>query len=226
MRKALILLAILVVPSVFYLVIKSGKNQYKNLAYYGPKTPVSKTVNGENIIDTLYHSVQGFSLYDADSNHVTEKITEGKIVVADFIFTTCQSICPKMSDQMMRVQHAFKDNPDVIILSFTVDPEHDTPAVLKAYADKHNAIKDKWYFLTGSKDSIYALARHSYFVTAMEGDGVVDDFVHSEQVVLVDPDKHIRGFYDGTELTEVNKLIDDITILHMFLNKEQEKAVN
>lgn len=213
MRKVLILLAILVVPSVFYLVIKSGKNQYKTLEYFGPKTPVTKTVNGETVTDTLYHTVQGFSLWDADSNLVTEKITEGKIVIADFIFTTCQSICPKMSDQLMRVQHSYKDAPNVVILSFTVDPEHDTPSVLKAYANKHNAISGKWYFLTGAKDSIYALARHSYFVTAMEGDGVVDDFVHSEQVVLVDPQKHIRGFYDGTELTEVNKLIEDISML-------------
>jgi protein SCO1/2 len=216
MRKTLILLAILIIPSVFYLLIRTGKNQYKTLEYFGPKTPVTKTVDGKEVIDTLYHSVQGFSMLDTDSNRVTEKITEGKIVVADFIFTTCQSICPKMSVQMMRVQHAFKDDPRVVILSFTVDPEHDTPSVLKAYGQKHNVIPGKWYFLTGEKDSIYHLARHSYFVTAMEGDGVVDDFVHSEQVVLVDQESHIRGFYDGTELTEVNKLIEDIKVLRKF----------
>lgn len=213
MRKALILLAILVVPSVFYLVIKSGKNRYVSLEYFGPKTPVEKTVNGETVVDTIYHSISNFTLIDQDSNVVTEKITEGKIVVSDFIFTTCQSICPKMTVEMMRVQHAFKDNPNVIIISHTVDPEHDTPHVLKAYANKHNAITGKWYFLTGQKDSIYSLARHSYFVTAMEGDGVVDDFVHSEQVVLVDREKHIRGFYDGTELVDVNKLIEDVNVL-------------
>jgi protein SCO1/2 len=216
MRKTLILLAILIIPSVFYLLIRTGKNQYKTLEYFGPKTPVTKTVDGKEVIDTLYHFVQGFSMLDSDSNRVTEKITEGKIVVADFIFTTCQSICPKMSVQMMRVQHAFKDDPSVVILSFTVDPKHDTPSVLKAYGEKHNAMPGKWYFLTGEKDSIYHLARHSYFVTAMDGDGVVDDFVHSEQVVLVDKENHIRGFYDGTELTEVNKLIEDIKVLRKF----------
>ena len=210
MRKTLILLAILIIPSVFYLLIRTGKNQYNTLEYFGPKSPVTKTVNGKDVTDTLYHSVQGFSMLDADSNLVTDEITKGKIVVADFIFTTCQSICPKMSVQMMRVQDAFKDDSSVVILSFTVDPEHDTPSVLKAYGQKHNAIPGKWFFLTGEKDSIYHLARHSYFVTAMEGDGVVDDFVHSEQVVLVDSEKHIRGFYDGTKTEDINRLIEDV----------------
>lgn len=213
MRKTLILLAILIVPSVFYLLIRTGKNQYVTLEYFGPKTPVEKTENGKTVIDTLYHTVKGFSLYNADSILVSEKIMEDKIAVADFFFTNCQTICPKMTLQMMRVQHAFKDDPDVVIMSFTVDPLNDVPSVLKAYGEKHNAISGKWHFITGSKDSIYDLARHSYFVTAMEGDGVVDDFVHSEQVVLIDKEKHIRGFYDGTEPTEINKLIEDIKVL-------------
>lgn len=216
MRKALIVLVILLVPSIFFLWIRSGKNQYKPLEYYGPKTPVEKIVDGKTIIDTVYHSVGGFSLLDADSNIVTEAITNDKIVVADFFFTTCKTICPKMSAQLMRVQNAFKNDSNVVILSYTVDPENDRPAVLKSYAQEHNAIPGKWYFLTGEKNALYDLARQSYFVTAMEGDHITDDFIHSEQVILVDPLKHIRGVYDGTEYTEVNKLIEDVKVLLKF----------
>ena len=113
----------------------------------------------------------------------------------------------------MRVQFAYKDDPEVMILSHTVDPEGDSPSVLRAYAKEHNAIKGKWYFLTGDKKALYDMARNSYFVTAMPGDGGADDFIHSEQMVLVDKEKRIRGFYDGTDYGEMTKLIDEINVL-------------
>jgi protein SCO1/2 len=212
-KKVLILFAILVVPSIYYLVVRAGKNNYKPLEYFGPKEPVLKTVNGKSVVDTVYHSVGGFSLLDQDSNSVTEKVVDGKIYVADFIFTSCKTICPKMSNQMMAVQYKFKDSTNFNILSFTVDPEFDSPSVLKTYAQAHQAIKNKWYFLTGDKKMIYDLARNSYFVTALKGDGGPDDFVHSEQVVLVDKEKHIRGFYDGTDVMETRRLNEDISTL-------------
>lgn len=215
MKKALILIAILVIPSVAYLLIRTGKNNYKQLEYFGPKDLVTRSVNGKSVTDTAYHTVGAFALFDEDSNSVTEAITKDKIYVADFIFTTCKSICPEMSMQMTRVQFKYHNDPTVSILSFTVDPDNDTPSVLKAYGKKHNAQSGKWHFLTGDKEQIYSLARHSYFVTAMEGDGKVDDFVHSEQVVLVDKEKHIRGFYDGTDVNDINKLIEDIRALEM-----------
>lgn len=113
----------------------------------------------------------------------------------------------------MRVQHNYKDDQEVMILSFTVDPQTDTPSRLKAYAEKHNAIKGKWYFLTGEKQVIYDLAKTSYFLTAMEGNGGEDAFLHSEQVVLIDKEKRIRGMYDGTDHFEVKRLIEDIAAL-------------
>ena len=131
----------------------------------------------------------------------------------DFFFSTCRTICPKMSNQLMRVQHNYKDDQEVMILSFTVDPQTDTPSRLKAYAEKHNAIKGKWYFLTGEKQVIYDLAKTSYFLTAMEGNGGEDAFLHSEQVVLIDKEKRIRGMYDGTDHFEVKRLIEDIAAL-------------
>ncbi len=179
-------------------------------------------VNGKEIIDTIYHTVGNFELLDADSNLRTEKITANKIYVADFFFSTCRTICPKMSNQMMRVQHMFKNDEDVVLLSFTVDPLNDTPSRLKAYAEKHHAQQGKWYFLTGDKAQIYKLARESYFLNAMEGSGGEDAFLHSEQFILVDKEKRIRGIYDGTNHFEVKKLIEDIATLQ----KSYASAVN
>ncbi|MBL7923179.1 MAG: SCO family protein [Bacteroidia bacterium] len=221
MKKIIFLALILIVPSAAYLLLQTGKNTYEKLEILGPKEPVKKTVGGREVVDTLYHAVGGFSLYDTDSNLVTEKITEGKIYVADFFFSTCKTICPKMSNQMMRVQHTYKDDTDVALLSFTVDPLNDTPARLKAYAGKHKAIPGKWYFLTGDKQQIYDMARNSYFLNAMEGNGGEDAFLHSEQFLLIDKEKHIRGIYDGTNHFEVKKLIEDIAALqHEYANPE------
>ncbi len=213
MKKFAILALILIVPSVFYLVLRTGENKYEKLEIFGPKEPVRKMVKGKEVVDTLYHTVGGFSLYDTDSNLVTEKITDNKIYVVDFFFSTCKTICPKMSNQLMRVQHNFKKDDDVRILSFTVDPVNDTPSRLKEYARKHNAIAGKWYFLTGDKDQIYKLARNSYFLNALEGNGGEDAFLHSEQFLLIDKEKRIRGIYDGTNHFEVKKLIEDIATL-------------
>lgn len=219
MKKILILLAILVIPGMAYLFIKSGKNNYKHLEIFGPKEPMEKIIDGKTVIDTTYHTIGNFSFIDQDSNTVNQSIVKDKIYVADYFFTTCKTICPQMSDQLMRVQHAYKDDPEVIILSHTVDPEGDNTTVLKEYAAKHNAIKGKWYFLTGDKKELYDMARNSYFVTAMPGDGGADDFIHSEQFVLIDKQKRIRGFYDGTDYNEVTRLIGEIKVL----KKEEEE---
>ena len=213
MKKVIFLVVLFVIPPVAYLLLQTGKNDYKTLEILGPKEPVNKTINGKEVVDTIYHTVGGFSLLDADSNIVTEKITDGKIYVVDFFFSTCKTICPKMSKQLARVQFQFKEDDDVAILSFTVDPLNDTPSRLKAYSDEHKAMKGKWYFLTGDKVEIYKLAKESYFLTAMEDDKLAEGFLHSEQMVLVDKEKRIRGFYDGTDHFEVKRLIEDIATL-------------
>ncbi|HQF28997.1 MAG TPA: SCO family protein, partial [Bacteroidia bacterium] len=136
MKKFLILVTLLVIPSLAYLYLQTGKNNFKTLEIFGPKEPVAKTVDGKTVVDTVYHSIGGFSLLDQDSNVVTQDIFKDKIHVANFIFTTCQTICPKMSNEMIRVQSAFKDDPDVVIVSYTVNPEYDTPSILKDYAAK------------------------------------------------------------------------------------------
>lgn len=163
--------------------------------------------------EKVNHRVSNFSLISQDGKTITQKDFDDKIFVADFFFTTCPSICPRMTGQMQRVYEKFNDNADVMFLSHTVNPEKDTPAVLAEYAKKHNASSSKWIFATGDKKQIYDLARNSYLVDASQGDGGDDDFVHTQNFALVDKDKRIRGYYDGTDEKEVDKLIAEINVL-------------
>ena len=172
-----------------------------------------KKLAGVDGTDTIYHNIQPFSFINQFNDTVTEKVIENKIYVADFFFATCQSICPKMSSQLVHLQSAFKNDKDVLILSHTVNPLHDTVEVLNGYAQSYGAIKNKWHFLTGNKKEIYDLARYSYLVNALEEDGSAEGFLHSELFILVDAQKRIRGFYDGTDSVAVVKLISDITLL-------------
>ena len=224
MKKFWILFGLLVIPSIAYIYLQTGKNSFKPLEVLGPIEIKSKTVDGRQVNDTVYHTISGFSLLNQDSVVVTESIFKNKIHIANFIFTTCGTICPKMSNEMMRVQHAFEKDTDVVIVSYTVDPEHDTPSVLKEYALNHKAIANKWFFLTGDKKTIYDLARNSYYLVAGEGDGGQEDFIHSEMFTLIDKQGRIRGgkdkkgvllTYDGTNILDVNRLIEDVNMLKL-----------
>ncbi|MBC7696105.1 MAG: SCO family protein [Burkholderiales bacterium] len=172
-----------------------------------------KKLAGVDGKDTIYHSVQPFSFVNQFSDTITEKSIENKIYVADFFFATCQSICPKMSSQLVHVQNAFKNDNSFLILSHSVNPMHDTVEVLNGYANSYGAIKNKWHFLTGSKKAIYDMARYSYLVNALEGDGTPEGFLHSELFILVDAQQRIRGMYDGTDSVTVVKMISDIKLL-------------
>ncbi|MCX6297086.1 MAG: SCO family protein [Bacteroidetes bacterium] len=154
-----------------------------------------------------------FSFTDQDGKIVTEKDFEGSVYVTDFFFTTCHSICPIMSNQMERIAEKFKGNTEVKILSYTVDPEVDTVQQLKAYAIKHNADSKQWHFVTGKKRALYQIARTGYLLNAEQGNGGPDDFIHTQNFALIDKEKRIRGFYDGTDSTEINQLMKDIDLL-------------
>lgn len=172
-----------------------------------------KKLAGTDAKDTIYHSIQGFSFINQYHDTITEKTIDGKIYIADFFFVSCQSICPRMSSQLVHVQDAYKNDKDVLILSHTVNPMHDTVEVLNGYAQSYGALKNKWHFLTGNKKEIYDLAKYSYLVNAFEDDGSPEGFLHSELFVLVDKQKRIRGVYDGTDSVAVVKLIDDVKLL-------------
>ena len=164
------------------------------------------------------HHIRDFRLIDQFGGTFTLADIGDRIVVADFFFTTCATICPKMSMQMARVQDAYKEEDRLLLLSHSVTPEIDSVPVIAAYAELHGADPDRWRFLTGDRRQIYMLARKSYFAALDEGDGSQDDFVHTENFVLVDPQRRIRGFYDGTSVKDVDRLIADIARL---LQEEQ-----
>jgi protein SCO1/2 len=163
--------------------------------------------------DTVDHTIKEFRFVDQDSNVVTNNTFRDKIYVADFFFTSCRTICPIMKTQMLRVYQAVENDPDVALLSHTLDPEYDTVALLRDYAERLGVKSSKWHFVTGNQDSIYEAAQKSYYTTAMEDQTEPDGFVHSGAFLLIDKQRRIRGKYDGTVEDEVNRLIADIARL-------------
>ncbi|HQW68703.1 MAG TPA: SCO family protein [Flavobacterium sp.] len=175
-------------------------------------------VNPELVDSTVqhvgkYHTIADFSFTNQNGKTITQKNYEGKIYVADFFFTTCQTICPIMTTNMTEVQKAFSNNPNVMILSHTVTPEIDSVPVLKKYALKQGVDDSKWNMVTGDKKDIYYIARKSYLAVKTGNPEEMYDMVHTENFVLVDTKRRVRGFYDGTKKEDVQRLIEDINWL-------------
>lgn len=207
-KKVGILLAILLLPSLFYLFLYTGANNYRTLPIYG-----AKEVSPDNPKDTIYHKIPDFQLTNQNGEIFSSEDLKGKIYVADFFFVTCPTICPKMTTHMLELQKHFYDLEDFHLVSFTVNPEHDSVEVLKNYAENVRAMDDVWDFLTGPKEDIYQLGYEGYLVNAMEDDASPGGFLHSQWLVLVDKKGRIRGYFDGTSTTETNNLMDAIEIL-------------
>lgn len=183
------------------------------LPIYSPAMINPELVDDSKQDVTKGHRIAEFTLTNQDGEAVTNKDFDGFYYVTDFFFTTCPTICPSMNSEMQRVQKEFADDVDFKILSHTVQPEVDSVPILKEYADLYEANPDKWIFVTGDKKQIYDLARKSYFAAVTEGSGGPEDFIHTENFVLVDKEKRIRGFYDGTSSSSVDQLMIDIEIL-------------
>lgn len=203
-----------IILTLFYNALKPQKT----LKIFNPAD-----VNPEMVDTTVqyikkYHTIDDFSFTNQNGKTITQKDYEGKIYVADFFFTTCPSICVPMGENMAWLQNQIKDNPKVMLLSHTVTPDIDTPEVLKAYAIKKGVIDSKWNLVTGKKEDIYFIARKSYLAVKTANSSELYDMVHTENFVLVDTKRRIRGFYDGTNLEEVKKLLEDIN----FLSAEKE----
>lgn len=200
---------LLLIPVLFiawYFASQKEGSPIRYLSYFGPKT------YGE-VKDTVYHSIPDFEFIDQDDRKIDQKSMEGKIYVAEYFFTTCKSICPVMNDNLKRVYKEFRNRKDFLILSHTVDPETDSVPVLKQYADAHGVNDDRWKFVTGDKKKLYEIARKGYLLNAEEGNGGEEDFIHTQNFALIDKEHHIRGFYDGTDSLEINRMIQDIRIL-------------
>jgi protein SCO1/2 len=186
------------------------KKENEKLPILGYREVVAKEVEGQKVIDTVYHTIADFQFVNQDSAVVTNETLAGKIYVADFFFTSCRTICPVMKTQMLRVYEATQDMPDVAVLSHTIDPEYDTVALLHDFADRLGVSSSRWHFVTGEQDKIYDIAQTSYFATAMVDKTEPDGFIHSGAFLLIDKDRRIRGKYDGTQEEDVDRLIEDI----------------
>ncbi|MDA9184164.1 SCO family protein [Flavobacteriaceae bacterium] len=160
-----------------------------------------------------YHKIADFKLTNQNGQSISQRDYENRIYVADFFFTTCPSICPIMTDNMVYIQQYIMDDENIKLLSFSVTPAIDSVPQLKKYALEKGVIDAKWNLLTGNKKEIYTLARKSYFVVKEDGDGGPHDMIHTENFVLVDPDKRIRGYYDGTSKTAMDSLKLDLVTL-------------
>ncbi len=201
-----LLILIPVIFIVWYLFREKQDKPLTYLPYFGPKHALK-------VNDTTYHFIPNFEFTNQFNEKVTQTTLKNKIYVTEYFFTTCQSICPVMNTNLERVYKEFKDKPEFMIVSHTVDPEMDTVPVLMEYAKKHGVVSKKWLFLTGEKPKLYDIARKGYLLNAEEGTGDADDFIHTQNFALIDKEKHIRGFYDGTDSLEINRLIQDVKLL-------------
>ncbi|MFV8356409.1 SCO family protein [Flavobacterium sp. XS1P32] len=198
-----------IILTLFYSALKPKKT----LLIYNPADVNPELVDSTVQYISKYHTIADFSFTNQNGKTITQKDYEGKIYVADFFFTTCGSICPKMTTNLSDIQKAFANNPKVKLLSFTVFPETDSVPVLKAYAKKNQVNDAKWNLVTGDKKEIYTLARKSYLAVKLGKPSELYDMVHTENFVLVDTKKRVRGFYDGTNKDDIKRLIEDITFL-------------
>ena len=194
---------------MFYVALKPSKS----LPIFNPSDVNPELVDSTVQYISKYHTIADFSFVNQNGKTITQKDYEGKVYVADFFFTTCGSICPKMTTNLAEVQKAVINNPKVMLLSHTVFPETDSVPVLKAYALKNGVIDSKWNLVTGDKKAIYTMARKSYLAVKLGKPEQLYDMVHTENFVLVDTKKRVRGFYDGTKKEDMKRLIEDINFL-------------
>lgn len=202
-----------VISIIIVTIIYNTLNVYKPLPVYQPEMVSSELVDSTLHSKRKYHKIADFTLINQNGQTVTQNDYKDKIYVADFFFTTCQTICPIMTNNMAEVQKAILNDDEVLLLSHTVTPEIDTVEQLKRYAIERGVNDAKWNLVTGDKKQIYELARKSYLAVKDEGDGGLYDMIHTENFMLIDKKKQIRGYYDGTNSEDIERLLNDIKIL-------------
>lgn len=211
MNLRVLILSIL--TAILLLISSCSQSIKKQLPIYNPSDFNPKLVDKSLHDSNENHTVADFKLINQNGITITQDDYKGKIYVTDFFFTSCKTICPIMTNNMAKIQEAYKNNDNIMFLSLSVTPDIDSIPILREYANSKGVIDTKWNVTTGDKKHIYDLARKSYFAVVDQGDGGVQDFIHTPNFILVDKKKQIRGIYDGTEDEEILRLIKDIGIL-------------
>jgi protein SCO1 len=235
-KKALLALSIaILIPVVSYMLLKmtSDRAIVMPRRYYADSI-LTNTVNGKTTTDTVWHQVPNIHLVNQLGDTVGLYDIKNRIIVADFFFTRCPSICPYLTRNMVRLQRSFShynegrrvvDSSIVHFLSFSIDPERDSVAALKKYADKYGVNHDNWWFLTGPKKTIYDFALNEFKLGLVDGEGVDTSFIHTQKLVLLDKDHVVRGYYNGLDTLELSKLAEDIGLLMLEKNKKEERNI-
>jgi protein SCO1 len=234
-KKALLSLCIVaLLPIVSYLIVKRASDDAVVMPrHYFPDSVIHKVVDGKTVTDTVWHRLENISLVNQLGDTVSLDDISGSIIIADFIFTRCPSICPTLTKNMKELQDAMKmrdsrrriDSSYVRFISFTVDPQRDTPEVLKHYADKYAVNHDTWWFLTGDKKKIYDYALNELKLGLQDGNGVDSNFIHTDKFVLIDKYRIVRGYYDGTDSSSMSKLAEDLTLLMLEKDKKTKRKL-
>lgn len=204
----LLVLSVIIIYAIYTLLTPE-----KRLPVYQPDMVNTELVDTTVQFVRKYHKIADFELYNQNGDTITKAFYKDKIYIADFFFTTCLTICPIMTDHMVKIQEEIKEDPEVLLLSHTVFPVADSVPVLKEYALEKGVVDSKWNLVTGDKKQIYELARKSYLASKSDGDGGPYDMIHTENFVLVDKKSQIRGFYDGTNPEAIDDLLKDLKIL-------------
>jgi protein SCO1/2 len=213
-KKILILVMILALPGfLYYLLNAKGKNRYKPLPYFGPKTlsGTSHKFHGKVIPDTTYHQLPDFKLVDQNGDTVTSKSLDDKIFIANFFYTNCPTVCNTINKNVKALLNDYAKNKMFCFVSITVDPERDSVAALYKYSQDFKPPGIKWMFLTGDTSTIYPLARKGFLVDAVKLNS--NDFIYSDKLILIDKEKHVRGYYSGTSAKDITKLNDEIKVM-------------
>ncbi len=199
--------------SVIIVLMYQALQPEKRLPIYQPSMVNPELVDSTLVYVKKYHTIADFELVNQNGDTITQETYTDKIYIADFFFTTCPTICPVMTANMADIQEVVRDDDEVLLLSHSVTPEIDSVQQLKKYALEKGVIDSKWNLVTGSKKQIYELARKSYLAVLTDGDGGPYDMIHTENFILVDKERRIRGFYDGTNPDEIAQLLEDLKVL-------------
>jgi len=212
-RFRLFFIVLLALSSVIIVLMYQALKPEKRLPIYQPSMVNPELVDSTLVYVKKYHSIADFKLINQNGDTITQANYADKIYIADFFFTTCPTICPLMTANMADIQQIIKGDEEVLLLSHSVTPQIDSVQQLKKYALEKGVIDAKWNLVTGDKKQIYELARKSYLAVLTDGDGGPYDMIHTENFILVDKERRIRGFYDGTSSEEVAQLLEDLKVL-------------